>query len=803
MVLRKIYTKAVLSLIIIFQGSLFANPILIKGRTINSDSEPLSYVNILVKGTTVGTVSDAEGFFSLSVESADSLIFLFSYIGYSTKELTIRPADNGRNLGNILLVQESISFSPLQIIGESNLRKLESLETSLKLITSQEIPSIPSISGGDVFRVIQTMEGVNSTSELSNQLYIRGGTPDQNLVLLNGAPIYQPFHLFGLSSSVNEAAVDYIKYYSGCYPAEYGDYMSSVLDISTKPGTDSLAANVAVNLLEFDGTLMGSLGDKWRWRVSYRRSYYDKLGELFNVTIPYYFYDAEGKISYLPNSKTLISISAFASEDKYLTKTQEIKYNRYYKSHADSAVAFADSNKYYFVKENDIIWSNGLASFRFLKKISDRKLVDLVGYYSGLNQRLKYQRRYIPHVEASLLTRSIVSETNEDYGLKDGLTYATANFADLGLKLKFDWTISDRTNIVAGGGFSSRFLDYHWDMANFYAIDPYINVFMDYPPDTMEYRKNLTSFFSFYETQVGILKNVDLRVGIRPTWYSFSSTFRLDPRINVNIRVRPQTSLRLGFGEYSQQLSSSQEYGFYSIAGIYFPSPKVPLSRHFFLNVYHTTAKNLEIDVTGYRKEFKNLFFVTKNSTFATGYGISYGCDFNTVINFSPELSSKFLYSFTVTRKTAEYETFYPNYDQRHRVVSQLIYSLPKNFQINVIWNFSTGRPANLYDSKVYTGDTSSDPYFLIETPKNSFWYPSYHRLDVGLEKKWFFNRGQLSLTLNVLNLYNRKNVIYYQDLDVDIEYPIDPSEPGIYYFKVEPFNGIPFLPVIGVRYEY
>jgi hypothetical protein len=71
------------------------------------------------------------------------------------------------------------------------------------------------------------------------------------------------------------------------------------------------------------------------------------------------------------------------------------------------------------------------------------------------------------------------------------------------------------------------------------------------------------------------------------------------------------------------------------------------------------------------------------------------------------------------------------------------------------------------------------------------------------LEKKWFFNRGQLSLTLNVLNLYNRKNVIYYQDLDVEIEYPIDPSEPGIYYFKVEPFNGIPFLPVIGVRYEY
>jgi len=341
--------KLVMFNVVLF-SNVFANPVLIKGRTINPNSEPLSYVNILVKGTSIGTVSDAEGFFSLSIEGADSLTLLFTYIGYSSKELTIRPAGKDRDLGNIILIQEAISFSPLQIIGESNLRKLESLETSLKFIIADEIPTIPSITGGDVFRVIQTMEGVNSTSELSNQLYIRGGTPDQNLVLLNGAPIYQPFHLFGLSSSVNEAAVDYIKYYSGCYSSEYGDYMSSVLDITTKPGTDSLAANVAINLLEFDGTLMGSLGKKWRWRASYRRSYYDKLGEFFNVTIPYYFYDAEGKISYLPNSKTLISISAFASSDKYLTKSQKVKYNEYYKSYPDSAIAYADSNKYYLTR---------------------------------------------------------------------------------------------------------------------------------------------------------------------------------------------------------------------------------------------------------------------------------------------------------------------------------------------------------------------------------------------------------------------------------------------------------------------
>lgn len=803
MVQKSLICKLIFSVAFVLFSIVFAYPISIKGRTINPDSEPLSYVNILVKGTSIGTVSDAEGFFSMSVEGADSLTFLFSYIGYSPKELTIRPVDKNRDIGNIILIQEAISFSPLQIIGESNLRKLESLETSLRLITAADIPSIPSITGGDVFRVIQTMEGVNSTSELSNQLYIRGGTPDQNLVLLNGAPIYQPFHLFGLSSSVNETAVDYIKYYSGCYSAEYGDYMSSVLDITTKPGTDSLSVNVAANLLELDGTLMGSLGKKWRWRSSYRRSYYDKLGDLFNVTIPYYFYDAEGKISYLPNSNTLISISAFASEDKYLTKSQEIKYNRYYKSHPDSAIALADSNKYYFVKENDVIWSNNLASFRFLKKVSDRKLFDLIGYYSGLNQRLKYQRRYIPHVNASLLTRSIVSETNEDYGLKDGLTYATANFADVGLKLKYEWIISDRTNLIAGGGFSSRFLDYRWDMADFYAIDPYINVFMDYPPDTMRYRENINTLYTFFETQLDVRENISLRLGLRPTWYSFSSTFRLDPRVNVNIRVNPQTALRLGWGEYSQQLSSSQEYGFYSMAGIYFPSKRVPFSRHYFLNIYHTAANILEIDMTGYRKKFMYLFFITKSSEFSSGCGTSTGFDLSSTINLTSNLSSKFLYSFAVTQKTVDKEKFYPNYDQRHRIVSQLIYSLSKNFQVNVIWNFSTGRPANLYDSKVYTGDTGSDPYFLLETPKNSFWYPPYHRLDIGIEKKWFFNRGQLFLTLNILNLYNRKNVIYYQDLDVEIEYPIDPSESGIYYFKVEPFNGIPFLSVIGVRYEY
>ncbi len=280
----------------------------------------------------------------------------------------------------------SLSFSPIEIIGKASLKKELNIEPSLRVLDIHQLTSIPSIGGGDVFRALQTIPSVNSSSELSNQLYVRGGTPDQNLILINGVPVYQPFHLFGLSSSVDDASVEYIRYYSGGFSVRYGDRLSSVLDIVTKPGSDSLSVYLDINLVHSGATASGSLGQKLRWRVTGRRSYFDIMEKAGGSDFPYYFYDVEGKLSYLPSPKSLITLNTFISKDDYDTDYERLMYNSLYRYHPNLSIARADSNQYRKINKSKIDWSNRLMSLRWMKRHSSKHLTEVTFYSSYLGQ---------------------------------------------------------------------------------------------------------------------------------------------------------------------------------------------------------------------------------------------------------------------------------------------------------------------------------------------------------------------------------------------------------------------------------
>ncbi|MFH1213102.1 MAG: carboxypeptidase-like regulatory domain-containing protein, partial [Candidatus Neomarinimicrobiota bacterium] len=496
----------------------------VSGYVRDNNGDYLPGANIVVQDSELGTMSNQNGYFVMSIPKTNLIILKVSYIGYKPAKIKIIASETPTFPMQIFLELDALNFSPIEIIGVKLLEKQIFIEPSFKVIRRSDINAISALDGNDVFRAIQNEPGVNSLNELSNQLYIRGGSPDQNLVLINGAPIYQPFHLFGLASSICGNSIDYVKYSSGGFSAQYGDRMSSVLDIVTQPGTDSLTTKLDWNIFSTDVTMAGSFGRKLRWRVTGRRSYYDKLGKMFDFDFPYYFYDLESKISYIPKEKTLISLSVFISGDNYSTSKTSTYYNSYYSNSSDLSLAHADSNTYYKISKSGIKWINKLISLQYHRRFSSLLDNETRFYVSVLDQNYEYLKRFQGHKNASPLTLQYVAKRNEQYNFTTEPTDAKTIFADYGLQSLFEYTPEGFYEITFGYGYSYKNLNYRWQIPDFNLINRYINIFMDFPPDSMDYQQGLHNVFGIMEATFKPVRNIlNIRFGARPTWYSHCS----------------------------------------------------------------------------------------------------------------------------------------------------------------------------------------------------------------------------------------------------------------------------------------
>jgi hypothetical protein len=413
-----------------------------------------------------------------------------------------------------------------------------------------------------------------------------------------------------------------------------------------------------------------------------------------------------------------------------------------------------------------------------------------------------------------------VAKRNEQYNFTTESTDAKTIFADYGLQSLFEYTPEGFYEITFGYGYSYKNLNYRWQIPDFNLINRYMNIFMDFPPDSMDFQQNLQSAFGIMEVIFTPKKNIlNIRLGARPTWYSHCSEVVLDPRANLAWQATENIQMKLGVGKYSQALATSQEYGFYSTAGLFFPlKDAVSSSTHTILSLLFDNHWNFSTELSAYYKRFDNLFFINSESRFEKGTGRAFGLETSFNIKPCDWLFGQFAYIYSVIEKTQTAETFYPNYDIRHRISSRASIYLKKNWQIDLAWNFNTGRPANLYDSPVYTGeDTQSSSglvgppqeylEFYLALPKNVFRYPAYHRLDITIKKTWHVRGNSLSCYLQVINIYDRKNVLYYGDIFEDkvVVVPDPTSEFKQFeyqYYTAEAVNGLPILPTIGVSYE-
>ena len=326
--------------------------------------ENLIGANIYDKISQKGTVANQFGFYSYTT-SGDSLDLYFSFVGFQAKHIQFKA--NKDTVINVTLVPDGnleevvVSASDMDQIQE--VTRMSSINVPI-----EQIKELPALMGEvDVFKVLQLLPGVQSGTEGGSGLYVRGGGPDQNLILLDGVPVYNASHLFGFFSVFNADAINNVELIKGGFPSRYGGRLSSVIDISMKEGNmQEFKGEGSIGLIASKVTVEGPIKkDKTSFILSARRTYLDILARPIikaategDENIGYYFYDLNGKVNHIINDKNRLYLSVYSGDDKAYSKFKNFYVN--------------DNERTDYDEEFGLKWGNFISALRWNNVINSR-----------------------------------------------------------------------------------------------------------------------------------------------------------------------------------------------------------------------------------------------------------------------------------------------------------------------------------------------------------------------------------------------------------------------------------------------
>ncbi|MBD3377083.1 TonB-dependent receptor plug domain-containing protein, partial [candidate division KSB1 bacterium] len=498
------YRKAIVLLIlsIFFFSNLLADTgqkndkATINGIIIDKESgEYLSDANLWLVKSGIGQTSDKNGHFTFKTQKTGLDTLVVKFMGYQTYKTPVL-LEIGKEYNLEILLRSNVLL--LETINvAANRPDIESLmmdaDPSIYTIKARNLRNAPTVGFTDVFRTLQKLPSISSTNEVSPQLYIRGGGADQNLVLLDGACVYYPFHFLGINSSFNHDALDQVMLSPGGFSAFFGGRLSSVLSINSKHPTNHPETTINLHSIGADLTTSGKVNEKLGYLFSGRTSFFDVTNKLFMDDIPYNFQDWLGSITFTPSLKQKWQITVFGNQD-HLDNHQ--KYT------ADLFSLQNNSTKQYKAIDIDkMFWSNRLVSLKWNYKISEILDVNINAFKSDYNNSMEKARDFeFPEdlEEEYWQDRDRVIKEgnliNRDY--KDNVKNS---FIDKTLKASVYWRPKDNYSLIAGVERSFYSADYSWKKLSDGTIDRYIYFFFDNAPEQQylysSVFKNQNSFF--------------------------------------------------------------------------------------------------------------------------------------------------------------------------------------------------------------------------------------------------------------------------------------------------------------------
>ncbi len=751
-----------------------------------TSGETLPYARVAVMGTRVTTSTNTDGYFALLGLPNSAITVRVTYLGYAPLDTTIAPAAD--DLLIIEMTRLPIELDPL-VVAESY-RMIDIADGVSHLTASpRDLALLPSIGETDIFRSLQLLPGISGTNESSSGLFIRGGTPDQNLVLLDGMTVYHVDHFFGFFSAFNADAIKDVQVYKGGYPAQYGGRVAGVVELTGRTGDQNqLRAGVAGNLLSASAAMEIPLGGRGSILISGRRSYTDIIrssvyqdifdmftgaeepatagpfagrggggggargGQFANaqfatVQPDFYFYDLNGKITFRPSGRDVLSLSVYNGQD-FLDESRVLNRELTFgtlpsRQQASDLTEFTD-------------WGNHGVSGKWARQWNSRLysngLVAYSTYFSDFTRRTSLEVRD-SQTDSILTSRSFGSVEDNRVG-------------DLTLRLDNEWDVARGHKIMFGTWFTRSDVTYTFTRDDTTTI--------------LDRDQEATRAEAYVQDAWQIAAPLSLTIGARVSHYDQTDRYYVEPRFSLVYALTNRVRIKGAVGKYHQFVNrvvnenvteGARDFWLLADGDLV----DVQSSRHYVVGASYETG-GLLLDAELYRQEFEGLnefsLRFQRNRTvepvnlFFAGSGVARGLEL---------LAQRKLGRFTgwLSYTLAEVEHEFPGLnngepfpalqDQTHELKAVGSLNLGR-WNLSATWALGSGRPYTAPESEytIELLDGTQQSYIHVGE-KNGLRLPAYHRLDLAAHYRLRIGNVDADFGLSVFNLYNRRNVWYRQ----------------------------------------
>lgn len=743
--------------------------------TEGTSGEPLQGATIYDWEQNKGAVANAYGFYSLTLPSGETTLSV-SYVGHQNQTFKLDLQSN-----QVLNIEMLSNLDLPQVVVTPKLEKLEKSEQEISAFAIQPdaIEQLPSLGGEpDLLRVTHLLPGVETGADGAGGIFVRGGSADQNLVLIDGVPVYNVFHAAGMFSVFNTNAIRSAKLLKGGFPARYGGRLSSVLDIRMKEGNmKAFKGQADIGLMTGRLTLEGPIvKDKASFFISARRSFLDfylpalsaKWKEKNNNEdgeTDYLFYDLNAKINYRISQKDQIFLSLYTGRDLFMDQAEASFALNGINSQGDP-VEFRTTQRY----EDQLEWGNTVSAFRWNHVVNKKLFSNFTLTYSKLGVGIDYFTQ-------DLLDRIVADEATNITNLAN-IGRFNSSIEDVGGKVDFDFVPSSKHYIRLGLGITGR------------SFVPGALYFNGLSSDTTAFTGQLsneqirsTEYYIYAEDEVQFSDRFLMNIGLRASNLSLDDINYgyLQPRLSLNWLVSKRLVYRAAFSRMVQYLHLLSQSGFGLPSDLWVSSTKdvAPQTSWQVVTGIDYELKDFgELTAEVYYKNMDQLINYTEGANFlnnweeniTVGEGTTYG--FELMIKKTSGKTTGWLsYNYAFANRTFEKinlgRTYPFRYDRRHSAKLVLSHWLSPKIQLTANWIFSTGSAFSAALEKFYIVDpeTGRVDELLDFQEKNKFRLRNYHRLDIGANFLLSDQDKAVShtLKLGIYNLYNRRNPLYYK----------------------------------------
>ena len=782
---RNILSKAffTVSFLVLSAIGAFAQDNTIKGFVYEeATGEPMMFTNVYLKGTTFGGSTNENGYFNINRIPDGTYTLLITSVGYDTISETFSLA-KGQSINKKYYLKETSQKLETVTITADKIEARTETKTSVISVTPKTITKIPTIGGqADFAQYLQVIPGVIFTGDQGGQLYIRGGSPIQNKVLLDGMVVYNPFHSIGLFSVFDTDIIRNADVYTGGFGAEYSGRISSIMDISTRDGnkkriSGKIGANVFGAKIMVEGPLKKAKSPdeaSASFIISAKNSYLEQTSKVLypyasETGLPFNFQDIYGKVSLNAPNGSKVNLFGFSFNDQ--VKNYQSLSNYGWRSFGGGTNFLVIPGKAPMMIEGCIAYSSYKSDMVVLETNDERS-----SYINGFNASFDFSQ--------------FIGRSTLKYG-----------FEMLGNTTYYK-TYSIYGHQTIGGDDS----------------------------------KSNTTELGIYAKYKAVLGNFLLEPSIRLQMYPSLPDFSFEPRIALKYNVNDRLRLKAAAGRYSQNLvaiTSDRDvvnlfYGFLSdITNLpqTFNGKQInhylQRANHYIIGAEYDLSNNITMNLEGYWKQFTQLTNINRNKLYPSNSG-----------NEIPDLLKKDFtmetgdaYGFDLTLKyedkhwyvwavyalgfvTRQYEkaveneailtSYAPHFDRRHNVNLIVTYTAgaKRQWEFSGRWNFGSGFPFtpiqgyyehfSFQDGINFDYTTTNGEMGVLYGELNSGRLPTYHRFDIDIKRKFYFSENiNLELDLSVTNVYNRKNIFYVNMITSENVYQL------------------PILPTLGLTFTF